>query len=114
MKRAETKIIGPPFFKLDKAPDNINDVQAAKYLLYGILCDHYRGGKLLNLGLNRAEKQGCQKIARLLISFYKYMVKMFVFLENIFTLLVPLKHPIYYPLPQGKLKGSFNFLTSKF
>ena len=37
MKRAEAKIVGSSFFQLDKTPDYLDDIEAAKYLLYGIL-----------------------------------------------------------------------------
>ncbi len=39
MKRAEAKVIGTSFFQLHKAANNIQDVQASKYLLYGSLGD---------------------------------------------------------------------------
>ena len=40
MKRAESEVITTPFFKLYKAANHINNIDAAKNLLYGILGDH--------------------------------------------------------------------------
>ena len=40
MKRAEAEIVGTSFLELYKPADHINDVKAAKYLLYGVLGDH--------------------------------------------------------------------------
>ena len=39
MKRAEANIIGAPLFKFNKGTHYLYNVYAAKYLLYGILCD---------------------------------------------------------------------------
>ena len=36
MKRAESQVIGPPFFQLYKAADDLRNVDAAEDLLYGV------------------------------------------------------------------------------
>jgi len=41
MKWAKADIICTSFFQLYKAPDDINNVEAAKDLLYGVLGDHF-------------------------------------------------------------------------
>ena len=40
MKRAEANVICSPFFQFNKPADHINDINAAKYLLYGVWGDH--------------------------------------------------------------------------
>lgn len=40
MKRAEAKVVRTPFFQLHETANNINDVEAAQYLLYGSLGNH--------------------------------------------------------------------------
>lgn len=40
VKRAEAKVINPTFFQFYEAADNVNNVDAAKYLLYGSLRNH--------------------------------------------------------------------------
>ncbi len=40
MKRAQSKIVGATFFQLDEAAYDLDDIDAAKYLLYGLLGDH--------------------------------------------------------------------------
>ena len=40
MKRAEAEVIGAPLFQFYKTTNHINNINAAKYLLYGILGDH--------------------------------------------------------------------------
>jgi hypothetical protein len=49
VKRAEAKIIGAPFFKLDIRTDDINDINAALYLLYGVLTDQAANIVLLTI-----------------------------------------------------------------
>ena len=39
MKRAEAKVVGASFFQLHKWTHDLHDVDAAEYLLYGILWD---------------------------------------------------------------------------
>ena len=39
MKRAEANIIGASFPQLHKRTHDLYDIDAAEYLLYGILCD---------------------------------------------------------------------------
>jgi hypothetical protein len=38
MERAEAQVIGTPFFKFDEGTHNFHNINAAEYLLYGILC----------------------------------------------------------------------------
>ena len=37
VKRAQTQVAGTPFFQFYKLADNINNIDATEYLLYGIL-----------------------------------------------------------------------------
>lgn len=37
MKRAETNVISAPFFQLNKGTHNFHNINAAEYLLYGVL-----------------------------------------------------------------------------
>ena len=39
MKRAQAKVIGSPFLKFYKGTHDLHDIDAAQYLLYGVLCD---------------------------------------------------------------------------
>jgi hypothetical protein len=39
VKRAETEVIGTSFFEFDEAADDIDDIDPALYLLYGLLAD---------------------------------------------------------------------------
>ena len=41
MKRAKTQVIRAPSFQFDEVANHVNDVEAAKNLLYGILGDHW-------------------------------------------------------------------------
>lgn len=41
MKRAEAEVIRAPSFQFDEVAYHIDDIEAAKNLLYGILGDHY-------------------------------------------------------------------------
>ena len=53
MKRAESEVAGAPLFQLHKPADHIHNVDAAEYLLYGILRDQYlRGCNLTKAILN--------------------------------------------------------------
>ena len=54
MKRTEPEIIGTSFLKFYKTTDNINYIEAAKYLLYGILADHpAMGSAIYQIPLSR-------------------------------------------------------------
>jgi hypothetical protein len=39
VKRAESEIVGTPFFQLHKTADDFRDINAAENLLYGLLGD---------------------------------------------------------------------------
>ena len=39
VKGAKAEVVGPSFFELYKRTDDINDINAALYLLYGLLTD---------------------------------------------------------------------------
>ena len=39
VERAEAKVVGAPFLELDEAADDLDDVDAAEDLLYGVLGD---------------------------------------------------------------------------
>ena len=41
MKWAEPEVICASFFQLDKTTDHIDDIEPVKYLLDGVLGDHY-------------------------------------------------------------------------
>jgi hypothetical protein len=45
MKGTEAKVIGASFFQSYKIANNVYNIKAAKYLLYGILRDHLGNGK---------------------------------------------------------------------
>ena len=65
MKRTQAKVAGAPFFQFYKLSDYINDIDAAKYLLYGILTYQFITGlenakttkiiKRKSLSLNRQQ-----------------------------------------------------------
>ena len=40
MERAVTNVIGPAAFQFHKTANHIDDIDAAKDLLYGFRCDH--------------------------------------------------------------------------
>ena len=40
MKRAEAEVIGAAFFQFYKTTDHIDNINAAQYLLYGVLRNH--------------------------------------------------------------------------
>jgi len=40
VERAQAKITGAPFFQFYELANHIKDIDAAEYLLYGILGDH--------------------------------------------------------------------------
>ena len=42
MKWTEAKVIGSPFFQFNKSSDNVDDVNPAKDLLYGLLANHLK------------------------------------------------------------------------
>ena len=44
MKRTKPEITGASFFQFHKTTNDLNDIDAAENLLYGILCD--QGGQI--------------------------------------------------------------------
>ena len=40
MKWTKSKVIGSPFFQFNEASDNVDDIDPAKDLLYGLLANH--------------------------------------------------------------------------
>lgn len=54
MKRTKAKVIGAPFLQLYEPTDNINNINAAEDLLYGILCNQTMTKSVMKLGKNQA------------------------------------------------------------
>lgn len=49
MKRAESQVIGTSFFQFHKTADDIDNIDSAKYLLYGIRRDHVHNIRTANI-----------------------------------------------------------------
>ena len=49
MKRAQAKVIGSPFLKFYKGTHDLHDIDAAQYLLYGVLWDQNKNRCVRNL-----------------------------------------------------------------
>ena len=57
MEGAKAQVIGTPFLQFHKSTYNINDIDTAEYLLYGLLANQFfllLAGKLMNPAYNSA------------------------------------------------------------
>jgi hypothetical protein len=51
MKRAEPKVIHASLLQLDKTSYDLDNIDPAQYLLYGLVCDH--SGSIYELTINK-------------------------------------------------------------
>jgi len=49
MKRAKANVVSSPFFQFYKPADYVNNIEAAKNLLYGTWGNHLRGGQVIEI-----------------------------------------------------------------